>query len=329
MYSSCLVLLPSVRVVPSGNMASTVNVPLHERSLDIARRSKDALAKILLGKYNCDVTVSGVDFDDGAAAAAAASQPRRPSARAERRFEMTLNSGVVVSVWKADLSSFAADAVVNSANENLMHVGGLALALSKAGGPQIDRDSTDHVRKHGVVRTGTAVMLDAGALPCKKIIHAVGPRMLSHPSQTELSNGESLLDQTVCSIIDLVEGSGLRTVAIPAISSGIFNFPLGSCAKTIVRALNHARFLKEILLVNIDEPTVRAMERACREESDKYQHAWGATSRAKASGKATTGSAHFGNVRVRVKRGRIEDEQVRTGAFTPCHLPDASFSFLS
>lgn len=286
-------------------MATKVNVPLNERSLDVVRRSKDDLTKILLSKYNCDVSISGVDFDDGAAA----SQPSRPSVGPERRFEVTLKSGVVVSVWKGDLAHFAADVVVNSANENLLHIGGLALALSKAGGPRIDRDSRDYVRNHGAVHTGSAVIMDAGALPCRKIIHAVGPRLHNHYSQTELSTAERLLDQTVCSIIDLVEKDGLHTVAIPAISSGIFNFPLPSCAKTIVRALNHARFVKEILLVNIDEPTVRAMERACKEELDKDQHTWGAPSRMKANAKITTGSGHFGNVRVTVKRGYIEDQQ--------------------
>lgn len=295
-------------------MASKVNVP--RSSLEIVRRSKDDLTNILLSKYNCDVTISGVDFDDDGAAAS------RPSVRPpERRFETTLHSGVAVSVWRADLTNFPADVVVNAANENLLHIGGLALALSKAGGARIDRDSRDHVRTYGAVHTGTAVMMNAGSLlPCKKIIHAVGPRVRNKYSQTELPNAERLLERTVCSIIDLVEKDGLRTVAIPAISSGIFNFPLRNCAETIVRALSHARGLKEILLVNIDEPTVREMERACKELD---LHTRGASSRMKANTVIPTSRAHFGNVRVTVKKGPIEDEQVRTCTLTPHHLSDA------
>lgn len=293
-------------------MASKVTVT--RSSLEIVRRSKEDLTNILLSKYNCDVTFPGVDFDDGAAAS-------RPSVRPERRFETTLYSGVVVSVWRADLTNFPADVVVNAANENLLHIGGLALALSKAGGARIERDSRDHVRTYGSVHTGTAVMMNAGSLlPCKKIIHAVGPRVHNKYSLTELSSAERLLEQTVCSIIDLVEKDGLRTVAIPAISSGIFNFPLRNCAETIVRALSYARGLKEIQLVNIDEPTVREMERACKELD---LHTRGASSRMKANTKITTSSGHFGNVRVTVKKGPIEDEQVRTGTFTPHHLSDA------
>lgn len=294
-------------------MASKVNVPLPERALNIVRSSKDELMKILLSKYNCDATISGVSFEGAAAAAAS-----RPRVRPEKRFEMTLDSGVVVSVWRADLAHFAADAVVNAANENLLHIGGLALALSRAGGPRIDRDSREHVSRHGTVDTGSAVMMDAGSLPCRKIIHAVGPRLSTNYSKRELGEAVHLLDQTVCSVIDLAERNHLRTVAIPAISSGIFHFPLFSCAATIVGALRRARHLKEILLVNIDEPTVRAMELACKDTLDKFPHTRGAvSSRIKANGEIASG-VDFGNVRVTIKRGFIEDEQVRTSTCTPC-----------
>lgn len=299
-------------------MASKVNVPLPEHALNIVRRSKDDLMKILLSKYNCDVTISGVSFEGAAAS--------RPRVRPEKRFEMTLGSGVVVSVWRADLAHFSADAVVNAANENLLHIGGLALALSRAGGPRIDRDSREHVTRHGTVDTGSAVMMDAGSLPYKKIIHAVGPRLSTNYSRRELGNAEHLLDQTVRSVIDLVEKNNLRTVAIPAISSGIFHFPLLSCAKTIVGALRHARHLKEILLVNIDEPTVTAMEGACQEELDKFRHTRGAVSSRIKANTERASAVDFGNVRVTIKRGYIEDEQVRTSTCTPyfpSHLWDA------
>lgn len=283
-------------------MVSKVDVPLSKHLLNIMKRSKADLTKILLSKYNCDVTISGDDK------------------MTEKRFEMTLDSGVVVSVWKADLTNFPVDVVVNAANENLKHIGGLAYVLSKAGGPRIQQDSEDYVRTHGSVVTGSAVMMDAGSLPCKKIIHAVGPRLSGHFSQSDLNIAKQLLGQTVVSIIDLVEKNGLRTVAIPAISSGIFNFPLHECAETIVRSLSYARHVKEIQLVNNDEPTVRAMELACRGELEKYQHTRGASSRFKANTKKTSGSVQFGNVHVMVKRGFIEDEQVRTSTFASSRL---------
>lgn len=293
-------------------MVSKVDIPIISYSLNIVRRSKTNLVKILLSKYNCNVTISDDDSED----CVAASRPSWSSVVPEKRFEMTLDSGVVVSVWKADLTHFPVDAVVNAANEHLMHIGGLAAALSRAGGPRIQRDSKDYVRVHGPVCTGGAVMMDAGSLPCKKIIHAVGPRLSGNCFPGELKLAERLLSQTICSVIDLVEKNGLRKVAIPAISSGIFNFPLRECAETIVSALGYARNLKEIQLVNNDEPTVRAMELACKEELKKYQHTRGASSSIPANAKKTSGSAHFGNVHVTLKRGFIEDEEVRTSTFT-------------
>lgn len=282
-------------------MVSKVDVPVSKHLLNIMKRSKADLTKILLSKYNCDITISGDDK------------------MTEKRFEMILDSGVVVSVWKADLTNFPVDVVVNAANENLKHIGGLAYVLSKAGGPRIQQDSEDYVRAHGSVVTGSAVMMDAGSLPCKKIIHAVGPRLSGYFSQSDLNIAKHLLSQTVVSIIDLVEKNGLRTVAIPAISSGIFNFPLHECAETIVGTLSYARHVKEIQLVNNDEPTVRAMELACRGELE-YQHTRGASSRFKANTKKTSGSVQFGNVNVTVKRGFIEDEQVRTSTFASSRL---------
>lgn len=297
-------------------MVSKVDIPIISDSLNIVRRSKTNLVKILLSKYHCNVTISDDDFED----CVAASRPSWSSVVPERRFEMTLDSGVVVSVWKADLTDFPVDVVVNAANESLMHIGGLAAALSRAGGPRIQRDSKDFVRVHGPVCTGGAVMMCAGSLPCKKIIHAVGPRLSGNCSRSELKLAEHLLSQTICSVIDLVEKNGLRTVAIPAISSGIFNFPLRECAETIVRALGNARNLKEIQLVNNDEPTVRAMELACKEELERYQHTGGASGRIQANARKATGSAHFGNVHVTLKRGFIEDEEVRTSTFTSSRL---------
>lgn len=282
-----------------------MDVALDRWSLNVVRARRAELEQVLRSKFNCQLTVSDQHWDGGGAAAAS------------RRFEMTLRSGVKVSVCKADLTRFPVDAVVNAANESLQHGGGLAYALARAGGPRIQQESTDYVRAHGPVATGSAVMMDAGLLPCRKIVHAVGPRLLGSISAGDLDAARRLLSQAVGSVIDLVEKEGLRTVAIPAISSGIFNFPLRPCAETIVKALSCARHLKEIHLVNNDEPTVRAMESACREELEKFRHTRGAPARIEAERRAS--GAHFGKVRVTVKRGSIKDEQVRTATFTHSH----------
>lgn len=307
-----LCLTFSLQVVYSGNMDSHVDMPLNKPAHNIVRRCNADLKKILLSKYNCHATISDDDK------------------MTEKRFEMTLDSGVVVSVWKADLTNFPADVVVNAANENLMHIGGLALALSKAGGPRIQRDSEDYVRRRGPVKTGDAVIMNAGSLPCKKIIHAVGPRLSRNISQSDFNVAQHLLSRTICSVISLAEDNGLRTVAIPAISSGIFNFPLRECAETIVRALSCARRLKEIQLVNNDEQTVTAMELACKGKLQNYQLTREASSSFKANAKKGTSSGHIGNVHVTIKWGSIEDEQVENSTFTSSRFFHIQkFQFLS
>ena len=83
---------------------------------------------------------------------------------------------VKVDICKGSVVHELVDAIVNAANEDLKHIGGLAKAILEAGGPAIQTESDDHIRMNGNVRPGSAVCLGAGNLPCKRIVHAVGPR---------------------------------------------------------------------------------------------------------------------------------------------------------
>lgn len=277
-------------------MVSKLDIPLHGPSVNIVRQCESELGNVLLSKFGCVATITGVN-------------------RGEKRFEVMLDSGILVSVWKADLTSFSVDAVVNAANEQLQHAGGLALALSKAGGPQIQKESDGYIEKHGVLKTGNAAIMDAWSLPCKKIIHAVGPQLRnSH----DVSSAEPLLMRTIHSILDRVKENNLQTVAIPAISSGLFRYPLPQCADTIVTTvkqycevyLGHA-CLKEILLVNNDERTVKEMERACHEILLQRLPMKGAASKSKGDNKSKTPTVQVGKVRLTLKWGMVEDEKVR------------------
>ena len=225
-----------------------------------------------------------------------------------------------MSVWKADLTNCPADAVVNAANVDLMHYGGLALALSKAGGPQIQKESQDHISAYGVVKTGNAVVAGAGSLPCKMIIHAVGPCLPAYTSRSDLTQAEGLLRKTIYSILDRVKENNLNSVAIPAISSGLFHYPLPECADTIVTAVKRyyerssAHRPKEIRFVNHDEPTVKEMSRACcqilgSQQSMSYSQAARGMSRGDA--KTSTTTLQIRNVSLTLKKGNIEEQQVR------------------
>uniref|UniRef100_A0A3B4XET3 Macro domain-containing protein n=1 Tax=Seriola lalandi dorsalis TaxID=1841481 RepID=A0A3B4XET3_SERLL len=142
-------------------------------------------------------------------------------------------SGVLVSVSKADICSFNVDAVVNAANEELQHIGGLALALLKAAGPQLQKISNDYISKNGKLRPGDAIVTDACNLPCKYVVHAVGPRFSDSDKKTSVSR----LKLAVKESLKQAEMVNCSTIALPAISSGVFGFPVDLCAETIAQAV--------------------------------------------------------------------------------------------
>ena len=85
--------------------------------------------------------------------------------------------GRVFEVVLADLLKENSDAIVNAANGHLAHGGGVAYAISRAAGPELDRESEEIVRARGPVPVGGAVVTGAGRLPFKGVIHCVGPQL--------------------------------------------------------------------------------------------------------------------------------------------------------
>ncbi len=297
-------------------MLSKLDFPLHGPAVNIVRRCGPALSAVLESKFGCVATVDGVDFEGDQSVA----WKTRPTVAQEKRFEAYLAAGVKVSVWKADLTDFQADAVVNAANEHLQHWGGLALALSEAGGPQIQQDSAIYISRHGKLKTGDAVVFDGGLLKYRKIIHAVGPHLSRHPSSVEVDSAETCLKRAIRSILDRVKEHNLKSVAIPAISSGLFNYPLPQCADTIVKSVAYyyqnfkGHYPKEIMLVNHDEPTVREMERACTlilAPSQPFTYSQAAAGKTRSDAKTSPLTVQMGKVSLTLKRGRIEEQQVR------------------
>ena len=86
-----------------------------------------------------------------------------------------MENGVVVSIVHNDITREQVYAIVNAANSQLLHGGGVAGAISRKGGRVIDQESREHVRKNGPVPTGGCASTNAGSLPCKKVLHTVGP----------------------------------------------------------------------------------------------------------------------------------------------------------
>ncbi len=149
----------------------------------------------------------------------------------EVKREKNLN-GKTIRIVKGDITERDVDAIVNAANSHLKHGGGVAGAIVRKGGDIIQQESD----KIGFVPVGSATITTSGRLPCKAVIHAVGPRMGEGDEDNKLISA-------VRSSLSLASEKGFKSISLPAISSGIFGFPKDRCAKILLsQAVN---FFKE------------------------------------------------------------------------------------
>ncbi|XP_073408013.1 protein mono-ADP-ribosyltransferase PARP14-like isoform X2 [Dendrobates tinctorius] len=175
----------------------------------------------------------------------------------EGQYEVKLQSGVTIAVYKDNLCRHNVDVIVNAANEDLQHSGGLAGALLKAAGPKLQDDCNLIIKSEGKLAPGDSVITDAGKLPCKQVIHTVGPRW---DPQSHV-RCERLLCRAITTSLELAAENGHSSIAIPAVSSGIFGFPLQECARNILDAImdyvekGSATCLQRIHLVDINVQT--------------------------------------------------------------------------
>jgi O-acetyl-ADP-ribose deacetylase (regulator of RNase III) len=143
--------------------------------------------------------------------------------------EKQLLSGQRIQVAQGDLTAETVDAIVNAANEYLKHGGGVAGAIVQKGGRVIQEESVDWVRKNGPVSHAEPAYTSAGRLPCKYVIHAVGPVWGDGDEDHSLA-------AAVLGSLKLADQLELKSIAFPAISTGIFGFPKDRAARIIYRA---------------------------------------------------------------------------------------------
>ena len=138
-----------------------------------------------------------------------------------------------VNVIVGDITEFKADVIVNAANDRLAHASGIAGDISRKGGPTIEEESRKYIERKGSLSDGDAVLFPkAGNLPYKAIVHAVGPRWNSYGSNKKET---ALLKRAVRKSLE--KSKHYSSIAIPAISSGIFGFPVDVCANAILEAI--------------------------------------------------------------------------------------------
>ena len=141
--------------------------------------------------------------------------------------EINLDNNKILRLVKGDITERNVDVIVNAANSYLKHGGGVAAAIVRKGGAVIQGESDMIITAGGLVPVGSAVITTAGRLPCKAVIHTVGPRMGE-------GNEDYKLRKAVRSSLLLASEKGFTSISMPAVSSGIFGFPKDRCARILV-----------------------------------------------------------------------------------------------
>jgi len=171
--------------------------------------------------------------------------------------------GCDIAVVQADITTESVDAVVNAANERLKLGTGVAGAMRRAGGPEIQAQCDAIVAAQGPLKAGQAVITGAGSMLARHVIHAVGPVWGSGDEVAKLASA-------VRAALELCRQHKLASLSIPAISSGVFGFPKELCAGTLFDEIEQwldqaeGSSLRTIRLCNQDEPTARVFEREAR-----------------------------------------------------------------
>ena len=137
-----------------------------------------------------------------------------------------------IELVEGDITKLDTDAIVNAANERLAHGGGVAAVVARAGGSIIQEESNKWVQEHGSVSTGSAAVTSGGDLKADYVIHAVGPVYDAMPS----SKAADLLGSAVTSALQRADDLDLTSIALPAISTGIYGYPMQEAAEVMLKA---------------------------------------------------------------------------------------------
>lgn len=170
----------------------------------------------------------------------------------------------------ADITTIAVDAMVNPANKSLLAGSGLCGVMHKKAGRDVTSQCKQIYLQHGAQPVGGAIVTQAGRLPARCLIHAVGPRWIDG------NHGEvQLLADTYSSILRQAETNKAKTLSIPAISTGVHAFPKQLAADiaidTLSKQLPTCNYIETAFLACFDENTARLYETGIKRTEIHYE----------------------------------------------------------
>ncbi|HEY5729286.1 MAG TPA: macro domain-containing protein [Anaerolineales bacterium] len=176
--------------------------------------------------------------------------------------EHVFPTGQTIQIVQGDITTEEVDAIINAANEYLQHGGGVAWAISKRGGPAIQKESDAWIREHGSVSHSHPAWTSGGLLPSKYVIHAVGPVWRDPQDVGTGGDEDNKLTEAVTGSLQVANELNCESIAMPAISTGIFGFPKDRAAGIIFSTIekyfsdNPLSIVKKAKLVLYDQSSV-------------------------------------------------------------------------
>ncbi len=161
-----------------------------------------------------------------------------------------------IELLKGDITKLEIEAVVNAANRQLKGGGGVDGAIHKAAGPVLHEECMRIIQKMGECPTGEACITSAGNMPSKYVIHTVGPIWRGGNMHEQ-----KLLAKAYRSTLELAVDFGIKEIAFPNISTGVYSFPKELAAETALDETN--KFL-------MDNPDFKRVVFVCHED-DNYE----------------------------------------------------------
>lgn len=165
-----------------------------------------------------------------------------------------------IHIIRGDITKMNVDAIVNAANTSLLGGGGVDGAIHRAAGPKL----LEECRTLNGCETGEAKMTGGYNLPAKYVIHTPGPIWRGGDK-----NEDHLLENSYINSLKLADESGIKTIAFPSISTGIYSFPLDRAARiaigSIMNFLKSSRNIEAVTMVCFDDNTKEAYENALKD----------------------------------------------------------------